>query len=152
MQSHSPRPIEKVLSVFNFGVTIFLFSVFVGSKGGRSLVNKYEFQIMAEQTQQAQMLALLAAQAAAQNNLCNSMLFPQYNWPAPGPADLLFWSSLAQLSQGSDNQRQQSSSQQESFEEALRKMAVPNDISSSPSKSSFYSQFLIAVSVALILA
>uniref|UniRef100_A0A158R472 Bromodomain adjacent to zinc finger domain protein 2B n=1 Tax=Syphacia muris TaxID=451379 RepID=A0A158R472_9BILA len=103
---------------------------------------------MAEQTQQAQMLALLAAQAAAQNNLCNPMLFPQYNWNAPpAPADILFWSSLAQLSSAasttpststtttSNNVNQlrhqaafaAASMQQESFEEILRKMAMSND-------------------------
>ncbi|VDM39978.1 unnamed protein product [Toxocara canis] len=82
---------------------------------------------MGEQAaQQAQMLALLAAQAAAaQNTLCSpmNMLFPQFGWTMPGAADFMFWNSLAQLSQPDNLQGVQP---QESFEEVLKKMSSPN--------------------------
>lgn len=79
---------------------------------------------MGEQAQQAQMLALLAAQAAAaQNSICSpmNMLFPQFAWAMPGAADFMLWNSLAQLSQGEGQQPPQ-----ESFEDVLKKMTSPN--------------------------
>uniref|UniRef100_A0A915AP95 Bromodomain adjacent to zinc finger domain protein 2B n=2 Tax=Parascaris univalens TaxID=6257 RepID=A0A915AP95_PARUN len=97
---------------------------------GRVLSTRHSQQIrciMGEQAaQQAQMLALLAAQAAAaQNTICSpmNMLFPQFGWTMPGAADFMLWNSLAQLSQPDVLQAAQP---QESFEDVLKKMSSPN--------------------------
>uniref|UniRef100_A0AAF5PQ33 Bromodomain containing protein n=1 Tax=Wuchereria bancrofti TaxID=6293 RepID=A0AAF5PQ33_WUCBA len=76
---------------------------------------------MGDQTQQ-NFLALLAAQAATQNNMPMGLIFPSLNFGMTNTVDMMFW-NMAQLSQpGLLLQQQQQP--QESFEEVLRRMAT----------------------------
>lgn len=78
---------------------------------------------MGDQAQQ-NFLALLAAQAATQNNMPMGLLFPNLNFSMTNTVDMMFW-NMAQLSQpGLLLQQQQQP--QESFEEVLRRMATTN--------------------------
>lgn len=75
---------------------------------------------MGDQAQQ-NFLALLAAQAATQNNVPMGLLFPNMNFGMANSVDMMFW-NMAQLSQPGLLLQQQHQPQ-ESFEEVLRRMA-----------------------------
>ncbi|OZC11454.1 hypothetical protein X798_01311 [Onchocerca flexuosa] len=76
---------------------------------------------MGDQAQQ-NFLALLAAQAATQNNMPMGLLFPNLNFGMTNTVDMMFW-NMAQLSQPG-LLLQQPQPPQESFEEVLRRMAT----------------------------
>ncbi|EJD75925.1 bromodomain containing protein [Loa loa] len=77
---------------------------------------------MGDQAQQ-NFLALLAAQAATQNNMPMNLLFPNLNFGMTNTVDMMFW-NMAHLSQPGLLLQQQQQQPQESFEEVLRRMAT----------------------------
>lgn len=95
---------------------------------------------MGDQTQQ-QILALLAAQAAAaQNNMQMNLFFPQMNWGMPNAADMMFW-NMAQMSHPELQHHQQQQQPQESFEDVLRKMTASSSKSANLSNGMFFYAF-----------